>query len=110
MDMLTSLKVSISGFFVVFLALALIFTFMKVFSFIVAIFDKPKKQIDQDSSENITKAENINEDKDVVGYGELKLYGVDEKTAAMIMAIVSDESKIPLSELQFKSIKLIVSN
>ena len=39
--------------------------------------------------------------------GELKLLNVDEKTAAMIMAIVSDESHIPLSELCFKSIKAI---
>ncbi len=39
--------------------------------------------------------------------GELNLLGVDEKTAAMIMAIVSHESQIPLSELQFKMIKAI---
>lgn len=39
--------------------------------------------------------------------GNLKLRNVDEPTAAMIMAIVSDESGIPLSELCFKSIKLI---
>lgn len=39
--------------------------------------------------------------------GELKLLNVDEKTAAMIMAIVSDESHIPLSELRFKSIKAV---
>ena len=39
--------------------------------------------------------------------GELKLFDVDEKTAAIIMAIVSHESKIPLSELQFKSIKAL---
>lgn len=42
--------------------------------------------------------------------GELKLIGVDEKTAAMIMAIVSDESQIPLSQLQFKTIKAIDSS
>ena len=42
--------------------------------------------------------------------GTLKLYKVDEKTAAMIMAIVSHESDIPLSELCFKSIKLIEEN
>lgn len=36
--------------------------------------------------------------------GELKLKNVDDKTAAMIMAIVSHESKIPLNELVFKSI------
>jgi Na+-transporting methylmalonyl-CoA/oxaloacetate decarboxylase gamma subunit len=39
--------------------------------------------------------------------GELKLFDVDEKTAALIMAIVSDESSIPLSQLHFKSIRLI---
>ena len=39
--------------------------------------------------------------------GELKLLKVDEKTAAIIMAIVSDESGIPLSELRFKSIRAV---
>ena len=43
----------------------------------------------------------------VITAGELKLFDVDEKTAAIIMAIVSHESKIPLSELQFKSIKAL---
>ena len=35
------------------------------------------------------------------------LFDVDEKTAAVIMAIVSNESGIPLNRLQFKSIKAI---
>ena len=39
--------------------------------------------------------------------GTLKLNDWDEKTAAMIMAIVSDNTGIPLSELVFKSIKLV---
>lgn len=39
--------------------------------------------------------------------GELNLYDVDDKTAAMIMAIVSDSTKIPLNELYFKSIKSV---
>ena len=38
---------------------------------------------------------------------ELKLTGVDEKTAAMIMAIVCDASDIPANELYFKSIKAL---
>lgn len=38
---------------------------------------------------------------------ELNLINVDEKTAALIMAIVSHESEIPLSELVFTSIKLV---
>lgn len=38
--------------------------------------------------------------------GQLKLINIDERTAAMAMAIVSDKSGIPLNELCFKSIKL----
>lgn len=39
--------------------------------------------------------------------GELELVGTDEKAAAVIMAIVSDKSGIPLNRLSFKSIKLM---
>ena len=39
--------------------------------------------------------------------GEIALYDVDEKTAACIMAIISDETKIPLSQLVFKSIRAL---
>ena len=44
---------------------------------------------------------------DGVNNGEVDLIGVDEKTAAVIMAIVSQKSDIPLNRLSFKSIKLI---
>ena len=37
--------------------------------------------------------------------GELKLYDTDERTAAMLMAIVADELEAPLNELRFKSIR-----
>lgn len=39
--------------------------------------------------------------------GQVKLIDVDEKTAATIIAIISHETGIPLSELQFKSIKAL---
>lgn len=39
--------------------------------------------------------------------GEIKLNNVDEKTAAMLMAIVSHESGIPLANLIFKSVRLL---
>lgn len=42
-----------------------------------------------------------------VNNGEVDLVGVDEKTAAVIMAIVSQQSNIPLNRLSFKSIRLI---
>ena len=37
--------------------------------------------------------------------GELKLYNVADKDAAMIMAIVANELQVPLNTLRFKSIK-----
>ncbi len=39
--------------------------------------------------------------------GQVDLIGTDEKEAAVIMAIVSKKSGIPLERLSFKSIKLI---
>lgn len=37
--------------------------------------------------------------------GEIKLHNVDDKTAAMLMAIVANELKAPLNELRFTSIR-----
>ncbi len=37
--------------------------------------------------------------------GDLKLYDTPDRDAAMIMAIVADELKIPINELRFISIK-----
>jgi Na+-transporting methylmalonyl-CoA/oxaloacetate decarboxylase gamma subunit len=37
--------------------------------------------------------------------GDIKLYDVDDATAAMIMAIVADQLEAPLNELRFKSIR-----
>ena len=43
----------------------------------------------------------------VAGVSQGTIDLVDEKTAAIIMAIVSDKSGIPLNRLSFKSIKLV---
>lgn len=39
--------------------------------------------------------------------GELKLINTDERDAAMIMAIVADQTNTPLNELRFKFIKRV---
>ena len=48
--------------------------------------------------------------EEIFSSGSLKLKNCDEKTAAMIMAIVADSTGIPLEELVFKSIKLVEKN
>ena len=42
--------------------------------------------------------------------GELKLYDTDDRTAAILMAIVADELQTPLNELRFKSIREVKSD
>ena len=42
-----------------------------------------------------------------ISNGELDLIETDKKTAAVIMAIVSNKSGIPLNRLSFKSIRLM---
>lgn len=37
--------------------------------------------------------------------GDVKLYDVSDRDAAMIMAIVADQMKVPLNELRFLSIR-----
>ena len=39
--------------------------------------------------------------------GQLELIGVDEATAAMLMALVSYKTEIPLNRLAFRSIKFV---
>jgi len=107
MNLLDSLLLSIFGMLVVFVVLVALSFFIKIQSVVVnAISNKDNKEIKEEiKTQEVVKEQTA----DDAGWtaGELKLIGVDEKTAAMIMAIVSDESKIPLSELQFKSIRAV---
>ncbi|NLL75807.1 MAG: OadG family protein [Clostridiales bacterium] len=89
----------ISMVFFVLIGLSLL---IKGFSFILGIFSS---QMKQDTTPVPAQSETVLENE--LSLGILKLKDVDEPTAAMIMAIVSDESGIPLSELCFKSIKLL---
>lgn len=107
MSLLDSLLLAAFGIAVVFVVLIVLSFFIKIQSAVVnAISNKSNNAV----KEEIKTQEVVKEQAaDDAGWtaGELKLIGVDEKTAAMIMAIVSDESKIPLSELQFKSIRAV---
>ena len=71
----------------------------KIFSSVVKDEKKPAAPVAAAPAEPVKEEE--------FSSGSLRLKGCDEKTAAMIMAIVSDNTGIPLSELIFKSITLI---
>lgn len=99
-----SIVISIFCLAMVFFVLFILYVFLIAISKILRINFRKTSKIDITSKDN-----DENWDLDIVqaSSGELRLVNVDEKTAAMIMAIVSDESQIPLSELSFKSIKAI---
>ena len=97
---------------IVFVALLIIFVCIKIFSAILNAFDHKKDTSTEapaaaaaTSAPAAPAAPAAPEEE--FSSGTLKLKGCDEKTAAMIMAIVSDNTGIPLSELVFKSITLV---
>lgn len=104
MTVIESVVVGMFTLTLVFVVLAALYTIVMLLSKILGF--KAKGKTAEESSAILTATDRVANDMDIVqiSSGELKLKNVDEKTAAMIMAIVSDESGIPLSELCFKSI------
>ena len=96
---------------IVFCALLIIFVCIKIFSAILSAFDHKKDTSTEAPTAAATTtapaAPKAATPEEEFSSGTLKLKGCDEKTAAMIMAIVSDNTGIPLSELVFKSITLV---
>ena len=104
-----ALIIAASGFLVVFIMLVLLWVIIgcinKVVSGLTAKKDEPVKAPSPAAVMAATGAEEQVFDDRTYG-GEIALYGdMDDKTVACIMAIVSDETKIPLSQLIFKSIR-----
>ena len=98
-----SLLIAAFNMIVVFAVLVLLFLIIRLFSFaIYALSNKKQEESVQQSETDLDFKED-----EIFSSGKLILKNVDEPTSAMIMAIVSHESNIPLSELCFKSIKLI---
>ena len=91
---------------IVFCVLFIIFVCIRIFGAVVG--SATKKSVEAPAAPAPALAPTVSEDPgEEFSSGSLKLKGCDEKTAAMIMAIVSDNTGIPLSELIFKSITLV---
>jgi len=107
MSVLESLPIALFVLGMVFCLLAIIYILILIFSVGIRAIEKRHRQAKAKLAKaeaDATESEAIVEE-DIFSSGYLKLVNVDERTAAIIMAIVSDESGIPLSELCFKSIK-----
>ena len=103
MDVLQALMIAASGFLTVFLMLVLLWLIIVLINKFVTSMERADVQ--KEMAEETAAAE---EPEERLAYvGEIALLNVDEKTAACIMAIVSDETKIPLSQLIFRSIRAL---
>ena len=103
MTVVESLPYALFCMAVVFIVLIILCLIIKVFSLVIGIFTGNSKKKQSIAAVSDTAA--VEENGPEISCGKLKLHNVDERTAAMIMAIVSDESGIPIEELCFKSIK-----
>ncbi len=115
-SMLEALSISVTGIIIVMIILALLAVIVVVLSKVIRIVESKAKGKSSDKNTEIKpQVKNIEVKQTSIGAplpetqsaGSLDLYKTDEKTAAVIMAIVSNESGIPLNRLQFNSIKLI---
>ena len=94
---------------VVFAVLLLMYILISLSSKIIAAIAKTGKKEEEPAKKPEAAAPAVAApvSEEIFSSGSLKLKNCDEKTAAMIMAIVADDSGIPLEELVFKSIKLV---
>lgn len=108
---LEQLPTALTGFIVVLSMLAIIAIAILVFSKVMYSFSKKKEEketVVETSANNVAGATVSGTPlADGNSAGKLDLVDVDEPTAAVIMAIVSDQSGIPLNRLNFKSIKKV---
>lgn len=105
MTLINSLSVAFILMTIVFIVLAVLFTLLRLQTSILGNFksNENKPANNTGVNEKIASAPKPIE----ISTGELELIGVNEETAAMVMAMASYELNIPLNELQFKSIKAL---
>lgn len=102
--------VALSGIVIVFIMLAVLCFMIPIISKVVqSVQKKPvRERVATSEPKSVpTAAPAVTAVSGDVALIDVALIDVDEKTAACIMAIVSHETGIPLSELIFKTIKAI---
>ncbi len=99
-----ALAYSVLGFAIVFLGLILLMFVIQIMGAIMRK-SKAKAQPAPAAAAPAAPAPAPQAAKAPGSAGQVKLYTVSDKEAAMIMAIVADKMNRPLNELRFKSIK-----
>lgn len=98
LGVLDALMIAVSGFFIVFLMLAVLWGIIVIISrAVTALAGKEQQSAAAPAAPAPAPA----------APAAVVLEGIDETQAACVMAIVSHETGIPLDELVFKSIKAV---
>ena len=103
LDLLNASVVAVLGYAVVFFGLILLMVVVMVIGKIFVMKDSKAKEAAPVAAAPVV--EEVSLPVAPGAAGQLKLYNVEPKTAAMIMAIVADKMGKPLNELRFLSIK-----
>lgn len=103
LGILDALMIAVSGFFIVFLMLAVLWGIIVIISRAVgAITGKGSEAAPTPAAAPVSAPAPV-----PAAPAAVVLEGIDETQAACVMAIVSHETGIPLDELVFKSIKAV---
>ena len=109
----TALLISLVGLALVFAVLIVLGLFVKAISAVISRIEKtsPSPSVKSVSPPSPSLPSSIPEGWEIAptAEGEVKLYNVDDKTAAMLMAIVADDLGVPLAELKFLSIREVTN-
>ena len=103
LDLLNASVVAVLGYAVVFFGLILLMVVVMVIGKVFVMKDRKAKEAAPVAAAPVV--EEVSLPVAPGAAGQLKLYNVEPKTAAMIMAIVADKMGKPLNELRFLSIK-----
>lgn len=101
----TALAYSLLGFSIVFAGLVFLMIVIKVMTAIMGTGKQKEAPAAVSAAPAAPAAPAVSAPVASGTAGEIKLFDVPDKEAAMIMAIVADKMQRPLNELRFKSIK-----
>lgn len=103
----TALVISVVGFVTVILILSFLAVFVLLMGKVFDAITKSKAAKAAKTAPEQSAATAVAKTAPTAVVPEVTLYNVTEPDAAVIMAIVSDKSGIPLNRLKFNSIKLV---
>lgn len=114
-SVLEALVIALAGFSIVFLLLVFLIVAIKVITKVVVSIESSRSSDESAAPAAVpaaatpaAPAASKEEEKPAKPWdGKLQLIDCDEETAACIMAIISDETDIPLDELQFRRIRAL---